>query len=168
MNSALSILLLPPHFIFSTGHHREIRHVIISKDVLFIILDSWWVHHYSHTSSHSVRWEIFGKFRSHGSGVSMGSSHFSPNHSQVGLFGFIGDWRLVLGLKNNEVDVYKIDILKYIFFNYFTHPVNVCALLANIPFSVSFTLASFDLQKSCVFMLISKTTLEAGEHGLCI
>ena len=80
------------------------HHVIIffKGCAFFIILNSWWIHHYSHSSSHSVRRKIFGKLSSHGSGVSMGSCYFAPNHSQVGLFGLVGNWSLVLGLKNDK------------------------------------------------------------------
>ena len=45
-----------------------------------------------------------------------------------------------------------------------SYPVHVSALLADVPSSIVFAFTAFNLEKSCVFVLVPQTTFEASEN----
>jgi hypothetical protein len=49
-----------------------------------------------------------------------------------------------------------------------SYPVNVCALLADVPRGLVFSCASFHLEECRVLTLVGKTSFEAGEDSLGI
>ena len=105
-------------------------------------LDSWWIHHDSHSSSHSLRRKVLDELGANGSGVAVSSSHLAPDDAELRLLRLVGNWSLIFG------------------------PVNVSTLLADVPRGLILLGAALNLEESGVVFLVRQTALEASEDSL--
>ena len=84
-------------------------------------------------SAHSLRWKVLDKFCAHGTGIAVGLGNLAPDDAKVGLLGLAGNSCLFFG------------------------PVNVGALLADVPGSLLLSSTSLHLEESGIFPLVGQT-----------
>merc|ERR1712142_196066 len=102
------------------------------------------VEHHPHSSSNSLCRKIVAELCPYSTRTTMGSRHFTPNHSDLACF--------LITFSNGS----------------FRDSVHICNSLAQIEFCILLRLHPFNAKQGCAFMLITETALVTKEDTFAV